>query len=245
MQAVDLTRWKGGSRDPFFNDLVAAVAAKIKGRPVPPARGPMKQLTRRATYSGFGSAIIFCVAAFGSNTFRAQDRVCIARLLQPGISDLCGALGLGGRPTKLERMAWQGRQPGSCAALRTHIERFPNGIYRAEAQGLLAARQVTQTEVWSTRERRLALFEPQTEPSSSNKTAAQNASVAAAQSSAARLCNGFAAATSFRLKSVRPVPHKWDCPSNATGITCGFEGEAVCELEERSIEEHERCGKFK
>jgi hypothetical protein len=39
IQAIDLTHWKGSSRDPFFQDLVAAVTAKLEGRPVPPGEG--------------------------------------------------------------------------------------------------------------------------------------------------------------------------------------------------------------
>ena len=90
------------------------------------------------------------------NLFSAQDQVCGVPLLQPQISDMCGALGLGNRPTKAERIAWESREPGSCAALRTHVERFPDGAYRAEASDMLAARRVTQTEIWTPGTRRLA-----------------------------------------------------------------------------------------
>ena len=49
IQAIDLTHWKGNPRDPFFQDLCAAVTAKLEGRAVPPAKGPMKRLVRRLT----------------------------------------------------------------------------------------------------------------------------------------------------------------------------------------------------
>ena len=45
--AIDLTHWKRSLRDPFFKDLCAAVQAKIDGREVPPAKGPMERLRRR------------------------------------------------------------------------------------------------------------------------------------------------------------------------------------------------------
>src|SRR5260370_10388324 len=119
----------------------------------------MKRLMRRLTYSGLASAILFGGMAFGFNLFRSQGHACGIPMLQPAISDVCGALGLGDRPTKGERIAWEGREPGSCAALRSHIEHFPNGTYRDEAAGMLAARRVTQTEVWTPTTRRLAVFE--------------------------------------------------------------------------------------
>ena len=68
-------------------------------------------------------------------------------LFQPQISDMCGALGLGNRATKAERVAWEGRKPGSCEALRTHIEHFPDGAYHDKAADMLAARRTTKVEI--------------------------------------------------------------------------------------------------
>jgi len=107
IQAIDLTHWKGRSRDPFFQDLSAAVTAKLEGRAVPPAKGPMKRLIRRLTYSGFASAMAFGGLAFGLNLFGAQDQVCSMPLLQPYTSDVCGALGLG-------HPVLSPRDPGRC-----------------------------------------------------------------------------------------------------------------------------------
>lgn len=243
VQAIDLTHWKGSSRDPFFQDLSAAVTAKLEGRAVPPAKGPMKRLLRRLTYSTFASAMVFGGLAFGFNLFRAQDRVCGIPLLQPRISDVCGALDLGNRPARPERIAWERREPGSCAALRTHIERFPDGTYRAQAAGLLAARRVTQTDVWTPGVRRLVLFEPQNDVPSTNPAAARAVALARAQAHAESLCKGLAATMLSRLTSATPAPNEWNCSPLAKGVTCGFEGEAVCGLEDRRIQEHERCGK--
>jgi len=133
IQAIDLKRWKGSPRDPFFKDLCAAVEAKLEGRAVPPAKGPTKRLMRWLTYSSVLSTIGFGVLAFGFNLFSAQDQVCGLPFLQPHISDFCGGLGLGHRPTKAERTAWDARESGSREALRIHIERFPEGAYGAAA----------------------------------------------------------------------------------------------------------------
>jgi hypothetical protein len=242
VQAVDLTRWKGRVSDPFFQDLLTAVRAKMEGRAVPPAKGPMKRLTRRLTYGSLVSALGLCIGAFGSNTFRIQEQACSMSLLQPYISDGCGAAGLGGRPSKLERVAWEGRKPGSCADLRAYMERFPKGAYHAEAQSLLAARQARQTESWSATEHRLTLFQPQSETPSPNKNVAQAVAVVEAKAKAERLCRGFAVTSFFRFKSTRVDPQEWKCDSLGNRITCGFEGEAVCQLEKLAFEETETCG---
>lgn len=243
IQAIDLTHWKSNPRDPFFQDLCAAVTAKLEGRAVPPAKGPMKRLMRRLTLSSLASAIGLGGLAFGFNLFSAQDQVCGVSFFQPQISDVCGTLGFGNRPTKTERVAWEERERGSCAALRTHIERFPDGAYRDEAADMLAARRVTQTEFWTPGTRRLALFVGQGDAPSRNEAAAQAEAWARAQVTTDRLCKGFVATTAFRLTSAKPVPQSWNCSPTSGGVVCGFEGEAVCEVEERRIQENETCGR--
>ena len=47
LQAIDLKRWKGGAKDPFLLDLVAACRAKLDGQPIPPSKGPSVRLYRR------------------------------------------------------------------------------------------------------------------------------------------------------------------------------------------------------
>ncbi len=242
LQVIDLTHWKGSPRDAFFQDLVAAVSAKLEGRSAPVAKAPMKRLMRHLTYSGFASAMVFGGLAFGFNLFRSQNHVCGIPLLQPRISDMCGALGLGDRPTERERIAWEHRESGSCAALRTHIERFPSGAYRSEAASMLTARRVTQTEVWTPATRRLELIESQEDVPSINRVAAQTVALVRAQLRAERKCKAFAATTLFRFRSAKPDPQAWNCRPIAKGVECGFEGEAVCELDERRIKEFETCG---
>jgi hypothetical protein len=242
IQAIDLTHWKRNPRDPFFQDLCAAVKAKLEGRAVPPAKGPMKRLVRRLTLSGLASAIGFGGLALAFNLFSAQEQACGAPFFQPQISDMCGALGLGNRATKAERVAWEGRKPGSCDALRTHIEHFPDGAYHDKAADMLAARRISKVEIWIPSTRRLTLLAGQDDKPSKSKTAAQEEALARTQGAAERLCKGFAATTSYRLTSVKPSAQSWTCSPSSGGVVCGFEGEAVCEVEERRIEETETCG---
>jgi hypothetical protein len=242
IQTIDLTHWKGNPRDAFFEDLCAAVTAKLEGHAVPPARGPMKRLVQRLTYSSLASAIGLGVLVVGLNVFGAQDRLCGVFILQPGVSDVCGAMSLGHRPTKAERNAWEDRAPGNCAALRAHIERFPEGAYRASAADMLASRRVQQKQVWTPTTHRLVLFVARDNVPSANEDAARVAALVRARASAERLCKGFAATTSFRLISAVPVQERWQCSRVTGGVTCGLEGEAVCGLEQRSIQEDESCG---
>jgi hypothetical protein len=241
IQAIDLTRWKGSLRDPFFQDLRAAVAAKLEGRAVPPAKGPLKRLMRRLTWSSVASAIGLGLV-FAFNLFSVQDQVCGVPLLQPQISDLCGALGFGNRPSKAERIAWESRERGSCAALRNHVERFPQGAYRADAADMLAARRVTQKEIWTPSTRRLALHVGQDDGASADEAAAKKAALARGQVAAGRLCKSFAATTAFRFTSAEASVQAWQCSQVAKGVVCGFDGEAVCVLEERRTQEVESCG---
>lgn len=242
LQAIDLTHWKGNPRDPFFQDVVEAVRAKLDGRPVPPSKGPMKRLVRRLTWSSLAGTVGFGGLVLVFNLFSAQEQVCVLPLLQPKLSDTCGALGLGHRPAQVERLAWD-RCDGSCDALRKHIEQFPSGAYREQAADLLTARRIIQTETWTPSTRTLALFVGQESIPIRDEVTARSAALARAQSAAERLCKGFAATTAFHLKGVTPVAQQWHCERVSGGVACGFDGEAVCALEERRVEEQESCGK--
>jgi TIR domain len=241
IQAIDLTRWKGRVGDPFFQDLVATVRAKLEGNPVPAPKGPMSLLKRRLAFGSLSSGVVFCAGTFLVDGFHIQERACAAPMLQPESSDAFGALGLGSRPARLERLRWESRRAGSCADLRKHLVQFPMGAYRTEAQSLLAARRVIRTDVWSAKQQRLEIFQGESEQPAATRSAAQSAALAEAQPRAEHLCNGFAATSNFRLKGARPEVRQWTCEPAGKGITCAFEGEAVCELEEKGTVETEVC----
>ncbi|HMS85193.1 MAG TPA: toll/interleukin-1 receptor domain-containing protein [Nitrospira sp.] len=241
IQAIDLTHWKGNSRDPFFQDLIAAVTAKLEGRPVPPATAAMKRLVRRLTWSSLAGTVGIGGLALAFNLFSAQDQVCAVPFVQPQISDLCGSLGLGHRPSQAERLAWE-QCDGSCDALRRHVEQFPDGAYRDQAAARIAARRISQTEQWTPTTKHLALFVGQASLPVRDEATARSAALALAKPSAERLCKGFAATATFRLNGSTPDAQQWSCDRVVGGVTCGFEGEAVCELEERRVEERENCG---
>lgn len=243
IQAIDLSHWKGSVKDPFVQDLIAAIRAKLEGRPVPAAKGPMKRVRQRLTYSTLAGALIACVGAFGSNSFFLQDKVCGAKVLQPGVSDVCGALGLGGRPSKSERLAWQARRAGNCEELRSHLIHFPDGAYRFQAQSLLADRHVERKYDWTAKIQGLRLIVELGEHQFANKDLAQADALARAQPKAEHLCEGFEASTLYRFNAAKPEVERWDCSTAGSGISCGFEGKAVCRLEVKDPKEEETCGK--
>lgn len=241
VQAIDLTNWSGNPNDPFFLDLRESVAARIEGRPAAPARGPTKRLMRRLAVGG-ATSLALGGLAIAFNLFNAQDQICAAPLFQPQLSDACGDAGLGRRPSRIERTAWEARAHGSCDALRAHIRQFPEGAFHQAAADLLEARKVTQSETWVPGSRRLALFVARANGGSADESAARAEAMGRAQSAAERLCKGFAATTSFQFKAARPEPHTWHCEPGKSGVSCGFEGEAACQLDERRIQETESCG---
>lgn len=241
IQALDLTHWRGSSRDPYFRDLVATIRAKIAGEPLPAPRGPAKRIMRRAMWgSASGLAIAFAVLLL-FNTFGVATQICTLPGPQPGLSDGCGSLGLGSRPSRTERLAWEARAPGSCAALRDHIARFPEGAYRSAAADLITARTVSTQETWEPVTRKLALFEAAAGRPAQDEAAARAQALERAAETASRLCRDFGAGTLYRYSSAAAIAEKWSCDRTAAGTICGFEGQAECRLEERRRTEVEAC----
>ena len=245
LQAIDLTRWRGDVRDPFFQDLVAVIRAKLEHKPMPAPKGPTKRVMRRIFYGATSSGALAALGFFAFNTFGVASNVCTTPGLQPGLSDMCGACRMGERPTREERVAWERRPAGSCQALRDHIARFPEGAFRREAADLLTARRVTTEDVWTPNVRSLAIYQPQPATGAPDEAAARAKALAAAQTQAENLCHGFAAATSFRFRAATLQPSVWTCTPGGGGVVCGFEGMVACQLEEKGSVEHEACGPLK
>ncbi len=239
VQAIDLRHWRGSQRDPLFRDLVEALRAKVEGREPARATGPTRRLVRRAIYGSAASALGLAIAAFGLDAYRVQERVCTAPVFQPRLSDACGAMNLGRRPARVERLAWEMRELGSCAALREHLARFPQGAFRERASALLAGRQVTTVETWTPAERRLTLYVGRGAVASRTRDEAGRVALARG---AERLCRDFAATTAYRFVSARSAADEWDCGALSGGVACAFAGAAVCALRERQVHESETCG---
>lgn len=228
LQAIDLSHWRGSQSDPFFQDVVAAIRAKLEGRSVPPARGPMRRLLRRLTVGSLASAGLAGLVGFGMNVLQVQDQVCTVALGQPALSDACGAVNLGNRPTHAERVAFETLPAGDCAALEAFRGQYESSPLRELADSRLNARVTLQEERWVAGERRLAVYAG---------GASEAEARTRAQTRAAQLCQGFAATTQFRVTSAE-TQGAYACEGGACGVT----GEAVCRLEERQVVSRDVCG---
>lgn len=193
----------------------------------------------------FGIPLTFLAGsglAFFANVLSIQETVCSVNMGQPGISDTCGAMGAGGKPTRAERLAWADIDRTSCDALRTHIQTFPTGVYRDDAADFLATSKTSQSISWTPVERRLSLFLDQSENRLASRTLAENDARTRGKAKAAQLCRSFAATASYRLGSANVEPQEWLCDSSGAGVTCGMQGDAICALELQQVSEVETCG---
>jgi hypothetical protein len=239
VQAINLKSWRGGTKDPFFLDLVAACRAKLTGEPVPPAKGPATRLFRRLRAGTVSALVAGALWAIAYNVGGTQAAICTVPLGQPLLSDACGALGLGGRPDRDERIAWESRPKGDCAALRAHIVRFPDGAYRRLAADLLAAETVERSPTWSPAPRTARGYVRQSLQTFGTADAAQADAKSRAQADAASLCAPLDA--NQRLAGVEVAPIAFDCrPGLGGGSVCGLDYSATCRLESRAMVE--RCG---
>jgi len=111
LQAIDLKRWKGSPKDPFLLDLVAVCRAKLESKPVPPAKAPSVRLYRRVRTGALSALSAGFLWMLSSNFGGVQGAICGIPVAQPLVSDACGAIHLGGRPDREERLAWKLRGP--------------------------------------------------------------------------------------------------------------------------------------
>ena len=133
----------------------------------------MKRLVRR-TLSGLPSAIGFGGLALAFNLLSAQDQACGVPFFQPQIQTCAARLDWAIGRRKPSDLHGRSGSPGSCEALRTHIERFPEGAYHDKAADMLAARRITKMEIWIPSTRQLSLFTGQDDNPSKNKAVAQD-----------------------------------------------------------------------
>lgn len=245
LQAIDLSHWRGSARDPFFQDLVAALRARMAGQPAPSPQGPLKRLQRRLAAGGLATALGLLAAGFATNALNLQNQVCTLPLpgpAQPALSDACGALHLGGRPTRDERLAWAQRPPGSCEALRAHVRQFPEGAYRLQAQALVDARTPTRQNQWLPQESLLPLYvKTDGVLPAATEAAARASALERGRQKAADLCQTQGKLGGDRLRDATVTPGDWVCEPQRGGFVCGFEGKAQCMLEVAQTTEGEVC----
>ncbi len=241
MQYVDLIGWRGGRGNIFFKDLVAACRAKIEGRDVPRPKGPLRRAMAR---TGLGGGV-FAALAFGflADVASVQKQACSLAYVQPGLSDICGALGLGDKPTREARLAFEALPPGDCAALEGFRDRFETSPLRAIADSRLANPRIMREERWEPYDRQdPVLFQPAYDPPAASEADARAATLARAQEQAETVCRGFATGETFRYLGAAPRDLDWRCEVSTGGHVCSVEGFAGCQVEELRVTETRSCG---
>jgi TIR domain len=231
VQSIDLAHWRGSRRDDFFKDLLALVRAKLDGREAPPAKGPARRLYRRLTAGATLAAMIAAVWGVGMNALGVQDQICRAGFL----SDTCGALGLGHRPTRAERLAWQARPPGDCAVLKGFAER--EGHYQAAAAARLAAATLVAGETFTPAPREaLGYARASAAPFHNEEAARADALMRATQDAQTIACAPRGA--DERLDGVELAAPKYDCRRDPRGgHVCALDYTARCQIGVRGMVE--------
>jgi hypothetical protein len=237
VQAIDLIHWRGDARDPFFRDLVEAVRAKLDGVRSPVSKGPAARVRRRFLFGGVSASTLAVFVILAINTFGVTARICTVPGLQPALADTCGALRIGGQPTRVQRLAWASLPKGDCQALRAFVRDYPQSPLRSRAADLITAGEKGGPWVAATRQAPIYVSAFDGTPAA-NEAAARAQALVRAGGDAETACRPFAAGTIFRYVSASAQATKWSCSKSAAGVVCGFEGTAICDLQAQA----ERCG---
>ncbi len=236
IQSLDLVDWRGNPRDLRFRNLVAAAKAVVTGGPRPRPMTPGRRARLLAAWvSGLGVAAT--ILGFATNLVGLQKPLCKI----PGVSAMCASWGLGGVPTKEEKILWAKRVSGDCEGLRAYLERFPKGAFAEEAARRLQAVETVDDEHWTPQEQRLPLTVRATlDPLASEKTARADALTRGA-TEAHELCQNLEAGGDFRLVSAPAKAQSWRCSARGSGSVCGFDGHAICQVEARRVTQRQVC----
>lgn len=236
VQTLDLVKWRGSPRDARFRFVVANVKAIVSGGPRPRARllsRPARLVAAVVSAVGMVTAVV----GFFTGVLGLPEPVCKV----PGIHALCARWGLGGVPTPKEEALWKGRQPSDCGALRTYLARYPDGAHADEAERRLQAVTTASDEHWTPLEQRMQLVVRSSQEPVGNEKAARTDALKRGEVGAVKLCKQLEAGRTHRLIKVEVDAQTWRCFARGSGSVCGFEGEAVCQVEARSVETREVC----
>jgi TIR domain len=235
IQSLDLVDWRGNEGDWRFGNVVSTARAIVAGSPRPQPVTPSRRARLAAAWvSGLGLAAT--IVGFATNLVGLQKPICKI----PGVRAVCVSWGLGGLATKEEAALWANRAAGDCTGLRTYLERFPKGAYAEEAGRRLLAAKLAETERWVAQEQRLPLTVRATLLPLPNEKAARGDAQTRGLAEAKQVCKGLEA-EEFRLASTSAEAQTWRCLSRGTGAACGFDGQAVCSVEARHVDQHQVC----
>ena len=159
-----------------------------------------------------------------------------------GLRGVCGALNLGGLPSLAEQQAWrdaQARTDGE--GYRAYLRAYPGGEFATQAHSRLVACRPEAVERWEPRSQMLPIFVArETKPIASAAQAREDA-LCRVKDAAELACQPLRSSTVQRLLGSHPLSEGLACEEGAGGWYCNFDGQARCELEERTTSAREIC----
>lgn len=235
-QTIDLTGWSGDLSDPRFLSIRAAAEVLVAGGA---SREAVARSTRLRTmaFAATVFAVFSSALGFAVNLASVQEPACRVSVVR---ACLCRPFGLGGVPTKAEEdtyAAAKARTGGD--GLRTYLRRYPSGVFAAEAQTRLAGCRIALHERWTPDVRTQPLIISAAAGRGSEATARADA-LARGKQEAAFVCAGYAQGE-FRLTASEANAQAWTCAQHAGGVSCGFDGQAVCKVDVRHSDSQEIC----
>lgn len=217
IQTLDLIGWQGDEKAPHWLQVLASVRAILSGEsPSQVAPLPKRRGSRRFLLGAGGLTALLALAAW-----------------------------FGLRSDPAETAAWQSltqAAPGSLhrSDFQLYLRRFPQGAHAAQARQAMAACRDQPVSEWRRQDDTLPL--PVASQQGSSERQARAALQAALPAAAADICSPYRKnPEQHRLLGVRFDPEGIHCQATAGRWHCGFDGQAVCQLEVRRTTMQEIC----
>jgi hypothetical protein len=198
----------------------------------------VKSLLGRVTLLGLLGTLL----SFGFNVAGVQEKSCSFSAAQPLLSDGCGALGLGSKPTRQERLAWEALPAGDCKAIEAFVGKFDDTAYLDQATHSLELRRLIRASQVSDYARdgvSLAYVRQSPRPFGSRTAAEASARQLAAADAATAACAPDGPEEALvRVELIEFKPQCTEVPG--VGTMCGADYRPRCHMHGR--QNIEWCG---
>lgn len=200
----------------------------------PRGRTPAARLVRRVATAVAAFGLITLALGAATDVMSVRKKFCSVPVLQPGISDFCGSLGVPGFPAAGERRAWEAVPRGDCPALQGFLARFPDGSRSDEARRLLRSPRLERETRFTPADRSAIGFVGSTPNRFPTEAASRSDALRRAITDAETiLC--VPAADDERLRRVDVTATRYECQSSSGGYGCSLDFRALCRMERQAL----------